>query len=135
MCTEFQLECAARLLRLGKKRRANNNLRFNSKFMVIFALTIAATNAGVLPLAAAPAALVAPAVAPVASAAYAVAPYASSYSAHSINHAVAAPVVASAPVVAPAPLVAPAPVVPAAQYVAAPSPYFSRYVSSYPYYL
>lgn len=34
MCTEFQLECAARLLRLGKKRGANNILRINSKFMV-----------------------------------------------------------------------------------------------------
>ena len=58
----------------------------------------------------------APAVVP---AAYAVAPYASSYSAHAVNHAVAAPVVASAPVVAAAPYVAPSP------YVAAASPYIA----------
>ncbi|KAI8426363.1 hypothetical protein MSG28_005216 [Choristoneura fumiferana] len=95
-----------------------------AKFVIVFALAVAATNAGVLPLAAAPAALVAPA-------AYAVAPYASSYSAHSVNHAVATPVVAPAPLVA----AAPAPVVAAAPYVAAPaavapSPYFARYFSS-----
>lgn len=102
-----------------------------------------AANAGLVPVAGAPAALVAPA-------AYAVAPYASSYSAHAVNHAVAAPVItpaqyiAAAPV-APARFVAPsAPLVaaPAAPLVAPAGPVYSpgvvaaRYLQSpYPYYL
>ncbi|KAJ8713440.1 hypothetical protein PYW07_013810 [Mythimna separata] len=92
-----------------------------AKFVVVLALAVAAASAGVV----APAAL----VAPVAPAAY-VAPYASSYSAHAVNHAVAAPVV-SAPYVAAAPYAA-APYVaaPAAPLVAPASPYFARYLSA-----
>lgn len=72
-------------------------------------MAISAVSAGVLPAAV-------------------VAPYASSYNAHSINHAIAAPVAAAPLVAAPAQYVAaaaPAPYVAAASapYVAAASPY------------
>ncbi|GAB0100759.1 cuticle protein 16.5-like [Sergentomyia squamirostris] len=57
-----------------------------------------------------------------------IAPYASSYNAHTINHAVAHPILASA---APAPYIAAAPapaapfIAPAASPYVAPSPYFA----------
>uniref|UniRef100_A0A182XP99 Uncharacterized protein n=1 Tax=Anopheles quadriannulatus TaxID=34691 RepID=A0A182XP99_ANOQN len=60
-----------------------------------------------------------------------VAPYATSYNAHTVNHAVAAPVVAAAPAVVAAPaarFVAPA--APALAYTAAGLPAYSAYTAA-----
>lgn len=75
-------------------------------------LAIATTNAGVLPAAF-------------------VAPYASSYNAHTVNHAVASPLVHSAPLIASSPYVAAAPAVYSSNYIASP---YAAY-TSYPSYL
>ncbi|KAJ6641911.1 hypothetical protein Bhyg_06856 [Pseudolycoriella hygida] len=77
-------------------------------------------------------ALVAVAQAGVLPAAY-VAPYASSYNAHTVNHAIASPIVQSAPLVT-APAVVSSPLVASAPYVAAPYSAYSAFpYSAYPY--
>uniref|UniRef100_A0A182UPX1 Uncharacterized protein n=1 Tax=Anopheles merus TaxID=30066 RepID=A0A182UPX1_ANOME len=78
-----------------------------------------AASAGIVPVAA-----------PLAAAGV-VAPYATSYNAHTVNHAVAAPVVAAAPAVVAAPaarFVAPA--APALAYTAAGLPAYSAYTAA-----
>ncbi|XP_031833037.1 uncharacterized protein LOC116427167 [Nomia melanderi] len=77
----------------------------SARFLIIFAGLIAACSAGLIP-AAVPAAVAAPV-----PAALTVGTYASSYNAHAINHAIAAPYIAS-PVVAHAA----APIAPVASY-------------------
>ncbi|XP_049546506.1 cuticle protein 19.8-like [Anopheles darlingi] len=83
----------------------------------LVACVLGVASAGVIPVAA-----------PLAAAGV-VAPYATSYNAHTVNHAVAAPVVAAAPaaVVAPAArIVAPAPLA----YTAAGLPAYSAYTAA-----
>ncbi|KAG4079816.1 hypothetical protein HA402_014947 [Bradysia odoriphaga] len=82
---------------------------------IIFAvIALTAVHAGVLP------------------AAY-VTPYASSYNAHTVNHAIASPLVQSAPLVAAAPAVVSSPYV-SSPYVAAPYSAYSAFpYSAYPY--
>uniref|UniRef100_A0A182TE37 Galectin n=1 Tax=Anopheles melas TaxID=34690 RepID=A0A182TE37_9DIPT len=92
----------------------------SAKIVICLAVCVfGAASAGVVPLAA-----------PLAAAGV-VAPYATSYNAHTVNHAVAAPVVAAAPAVVAAPaarFVAPA--APALAYTAAGLPAYSAYTAA-----
>ncbi|KFB50899.1 AGAP007148-PA-like protein [Anopheles sinensis] len=91
----------------------------SAKIVICLAVCMfGAASAGVVPVAA-----------PLAAAGY-VAPYATSYNAHTVNHAVAAPVVAAAPAVvaaAPAARLVAAPAAPALAYTAAGLPAFGAY--------
>uniref|UniRef100_A0A182SNL5 Uncharacterized protein n=1 Tax=Anopheles maculatus TaxID=74869 RepID=A0A182SNL5_9DIPT len=92
----------------------------SAKIVICLAVCVfGAASAGVVPFAA-----------PLAAAGV-VAPYATSYNAHTVNHAVAAPVVAAAPAVVAAPaarFVAPA--APALAYTAAGLPAYSAYTAA-----